>query len=467
MTIGQRIAGLRKDHNLSQEALGEALGVSRQAIYKWESDQALPEIEKLIALSRLFTVSVGWLLGVEDAPTADVSAETNQTNDGFSETQLKMIEELLKRYTQTPEQDFRSAADTGSTTWYESDGPKAWREDSANGPSWHQEDTSTRAKSGPQKPSKKKRRRWPYVLAVLAIVYLLFRVEQLKNQYNNLQQNLQNSIYNVSRDVNSQLGSLTSQVEDILKAQNSLLADYSTEIKNAALKENKITFAVSALPKTYTEGLTATFVADSEGEITETVGTLDPASQKFSGEITCELTDKITLSVVFQSGDKKETQVLQAYNYLFSESFYYVNADGDCLWDTPINTADMTATLVNRYSLIRGYDTAKELLMAPVEKVEVGLFRDMTLIKWAKPCEQPDNYHGNFDETQFFDFGATSFPVKEGELYCVITRVTDTSGRVYMVADIPYAYQPKEDPKALSIYYDNFFYSLDPADYEF
>ena len=58
MTIGQRIAELRRQNNLSQEALGEALGVTRQSISKWESDGALPEIEKLVAMSRLFGVSV-------------------------------------------------------------------------------------------------------------------------------------------------------------------------------------------------------------------------------------------------------------------------------------------------------------------------------------------------------------------------------------------------------------------------
>lgn len=59
MTTGGRIAQKRKEQGLSQEALGDRLGVSRQAIYKWESDSALPEIDKLIALSRLFGVSVG------------------------------------------------------------------------------------------------------------------------------------------------------------------------------------------------------------------------------------------------------------------------------------------------------------------------------------------------------------------------------------------------------------------------
>lgn len=71
MTVGQRIAQKRKELGLSQEALGEQLGVSRQSIYKWESDTVLPEVEKLIALSRMFSVSVGWLLGEEDAETGE------------------------------------------------------------------------------------------------------------------------------------------------------------------------------------------------------------------------------------------------------------------------------------------------------------------------------------------------------------------------------------------------------------
>ena len=68
MTIGQRIAQKRKELGLSQEALGSKLGVSRQSIYKWEADSALPEVDKLIALSRLFGVTTDYLLGLTDTP---------------------------------------------------------------------------------------------------------------------------------------------------------------------------------------------------------------------------------------------------------------------------------------------------------------------------------------------------------------------------------------------------------------
>lgn len=65
LTMGQRIAAQRKLRAMSQEALAEKLEISRQAVSKWESDAAIPEVDKLIALGRIFGVSVGWLLGTE------------------------------------------------------------------------------------------------------------------------------------------------------------------------------------------------------------------------------------------------------------------------------------------------------------------------------------------------------------------------------------------------------------------
>lgn len=66
MCFAERIQVLRKQKGLSQEQLAEALSVSRQAVSKWESDQSLPEIEKIILMSELFEVSTDYLLkGVE------------------------------------------------------------------------------------------------------------------------------------------------------------------------------------------------------------------------------------------------------------------------------------------------------------------------------------------------------------------------------------------------------------------
>lgn len=62
MTLGEKLAMYRKQNNYTQEQLAELLGVSRQAISKWESDTAFPETEKLIKLSDMYGCSLDYLL---------------------------------------------------------------------------------------------------------------------------------------------------------------------------------------------------------------------------------------------------------------------------------------------------------------------------------------------------------------------------------------------------------------------
>ena len=65
MTTGEKIAGLRKENNYTQEQLADILGVSRQSVSKWESDAAYPETEKLVKMGRLFGCSMDYLLNEE------------------------------------------------------------------------------------------------------------------------------------------------------------------------------------------------------------------------------------------------------------------------------------------------------------------------------------------------------------------------------------------------------------------
>lgn len=61
MKLGQKIAELRKKSGLSQETLAEKMNVSRQAVSKWESNQSIPDIEKIVDLSELFGVTTDYL----------------------------------------------------------------------------------------------------------------------------------------------------------------------------------------------------------------------------------------------------------------------------------------------------------------------------------------------------------------------------------------------------------------------
>ena len=82
MTLGQRIQELRKQSNLSQEALGEKLGVSRQAVSRWEMDGAVPEVDKLIAMGRLFGVDLNSLLQVAQPGPAGEGEASDPAPEG-------------------------------------------------------------------------------------------------------------------------------------------------------------------------------------------------------------------------------------------------------------------------------------------------------------------------------------------------------------------------------------------------
>ena len=62
MKFGEKLSKLRREHNYTQEQLADALGVSRQAIGKWESDLSYPETDHLIQIGTLFHCSMDYLL---------------------------------------------------------------------------------------------------------------------------------------------------------------------------------------------------------------------------------------------------------------------------------------------------------------------------------------------------------------------------------------------------------------------
>ncbi|HKM34182.1 MAG TPA: helix-turn-helix transcriptional regulator [Lachnospiraceae bacterium] len=69
MNVADRIQNLRKIKGLSQEELADKIGVSRQAVSKWESEQSLPDLEKIILLCDCFDVTTDYLLrGIEPKP---------------------------------------------------------------------------------------------------------------------------------------------------------------------------------------------------------------------------------------------------------------------------------------------------------------------------------------------------------------------------------------------------------------
>ena len=76
MTLADRIQQLRKQKGISQEELADRVGVSRQAVSKWESEQSVPDMDKIILISDYFEVTTDYLLkGIEPAPPAPADQE--------------------------------------------------------------------------------------------------------------------------------------------------------------------------------------------------------------------------------------------------------------------------------------------------------------------------------------------------------------------------------------------------------
>ena len=76
LMLGTRLADLRKRHGFSQEALAEKMGVSRQAVSKWERGESTPDTDTLIELAQLYNVSLDELAGI-----ARTTAQENENTE--------------------------------------------------------------------------------------------------------------------------------------------------------------------------------------------------------------------------------------------------------------------------------------------------------------------------------------------------------------------------------------------------
>ncbi len=403
LTIGQRIAELRKQHGLSQEALGEALGVTRQSISKWESDSALPEIEKLIAMSRLFGVSVGTLLGVEEERAEKEGAAEGE----FTEAQLRMVEEIVARYTAAFPKEL----------------PKPR-------PKWLLPACAAGA-----------------CAFIIVMATLFSKLAKMDGNYRSLTQ----SINKISSNVNNQIGGIAHRVEEILNQQNTLSADFGCTIAEVNVKAGTVSFDVYAVPKTYEAGMTVDFIAESGGESTNAAGQ-EGETARFAGRVTCPLThEPITVSAAFTRNGVRETQVLNFYNDLYDVSFPSVNVSGMGLQfkaaepGVPFTVKDNTA-------FVHVFPLEKELPFAPeaprIERLRVGLFKNRELLVWAEPEGEPGGVirvDGKTGETSLsmedqvfcFAFPPHEITVGEGDTLAVAAVVEDQFGKERVFADMP------------------------------
>ena len=99
MTIADRIQSLRKQKGMSQIDLADAIGVSRQAVSKWESEQAIPDLDKIIAMSEIFGTTTDYLLkGIEPVDVEAEAAAKEALPKMTKEESIKFVDKLSHEY---------------------------------------------------------------------------------------------------------------------------------------------------------------------------------------------------------------------------------------------------------------------------------------------------------------------------------------------------------------------------------
>lgn len=91
MNLADKLIELRKKTGMSQEELADRIGVTRQAVSKWEGMQSTPDLNNIVSLSKLFGVSTDYLLNDEKEMSAEKRAESNADNKAESKLARKKV----------------------------------------------------------------------------------------------------------------------------------------------------------------------------------------------------------------------------------------------------------------------------------------------------------------------------------------------------------------------------------------
>lgn len=274
MELYEKLYELRRASGMSQEELAEKLGVSRQAVSKWESGATQPELSKLIELSKLYSVSVDELLSLEHAkPEQDAAESPVQSN-----AEKAPAEKLSFRDFCIQHKKIIGGAAVAAMA----------------------------------------------LAALIAVgVHYNNRINSLSMQVNDLRSQL----YNVQNNLSNQIAGISNNVSDILARESSLISQYSYEVKSVNLKKQECTLAFSLLPKTISENTIVNIGVIDHGNSSP----LDSYRPGYSadltqdgfgylrGDIALALSDELGVNVNFITNGETQSQELDTISNLKSQ----------------------------------------------------------------------------------------------------------------------------------------------------
>lgn len=268
MELYEKLYELRRASGMSQEELAEKLGVSRQAVSKWESGATQPELPKLIELSKIYQVSVDALLSLEHAKEQQDSSPAAPAAEGAAQDAAER--------SPAAKPDFRTFC------------------------AQHKKIIGGAA----------------VALAALIAVGAHYnnRINTLSMQVNDLRSQL----YSVQSNLSNQIDGISNNVSDILTRESSLISQYNYEITNVDLKKQECTIAFSLLPKTISEGTTVIIGVTDHGNSSPLDSyrpgySADLSQDGFGylhGSVTVPLSDELGVGVNFKHDGETQSEEL-------------------------------------------------------------------------------------------------------------------------------------------------------------
>ena len=390
-TLGRRIQEARKAAGLSQESLGERLGVSRQAVSKWEADTSVPELENLIAMSRIFGVTIGALLGVEPeaaeepsedgAPEAPGAEAASPAPPGeLTDRELAAVEAIVQKYLEA-----------------------------AGKPRWSQ---------------RKKLAVWCAACAAVLAAVLGVRsgFSALERQLNQVQSRVEG----IETGYSYQINNLSGKLSGLLESQSSLISGCQLRVTDFDLQKQLWYLTVSATPKEYTTDTVATFTArtdtgeTSSAEARNEDGTF--SAENWAVPMGTSPGGEVQVSVAFSDGGTVRTEALETLYE--SPADYRLDVDG--YWNTDWDSGQLT---FQQLDLKIGNNTGIPLELADAELAL--FFNGEAEPVWSAPLTAAVNLWEQQGYVQMFSPAGPETPVRiePGEALVGAVRIADDHGQ--------------------------------------
>ena len=274
MPLGDRIASLRKEKKLSQEALGELVGVSRQAVSKWESNKAVPDIQNCIAMSKALGISMAELLELE--------TEEQEPAAELTEQHLVLVEKMIQEYDSARKRLVRR-----------------WR--------------------------------WPAIVLSCALLVGAAFIWEWLNDMSRKVDYLSGELAGMQGQIISGVGD---RLDESLEAERSLVSDFTAERISADLESDTITYQIRVTLKEGATDTAVSFLSRINGNPEITTAQQDGGLSYFA-TVTCPIMDEPVVELLVERDGITRSQSFSLDCY---KSDYSIRLTGEVRWAALQNT---------------------------------------------------------------------------------------------------------------------------------